>query len=82
MVALGFMGCDFALPLIEKIGLNEVSDLVDLGKTCPSHGEPRPRYSHRYYHGAHFVEGFSKHRSTGPYGCAPSDDSQWLHYLF
>ena len=34
MIALGFVGCNFTLPLVEKIGLNEVSDLVDLGKTC------------------------------------------------
>ena len=34
MVALSFLSCNFTLPLVEKIGLNEVSDLVDLGKTC------------------------------------------------
>ena len=34
IVALSFLGCDFTLPLIEKIGLNKVSNLVNLGKTC------------------------------------------------
>ena len=34
MVALRFVGCDFTLPFVEKVGLNKVSNLVDLCKTC------------------------------------------------
>ena len=34
IVTLSLSCSDFTLPLVKKIALNKVSDLVDLGKTC------------------------------------------------
>ena len=81
MVALGFMSCDFALPLVEKVGLNKVSDLLTLAKRVSISRWTSSTLQPQILSWGAFCRRTSKHGQLVLMVVPTSDDSQWLHLL-